>query len=64
MLAATSSGVGERQEGVKRAWKNIVAKFGKLRQSGKRAREQQRLGRDAERIDTRRFASCTRVVTA
>ena len=52
MLAAASSGVGERQEGVKRAWTKIVAKFGKLRQSGQRAREQQKLGRDAERVDT------------
>ena len=52
MLAVASSGVGERQEGFKRAWTKIVAKFGKLRQSGQRAREQQKLGRDAERVDT------------
>ena len=51
MLAAVSSGVGELQEGVKRAWTKIVAKYGKARQSGKRARAQQRLGRDAERVD-------------
>ena len=30
----------------------IVAKFGKGRQSGKRAREQQRLGRDPECVGT------------
>ena len=50
MLAAASSGVGERQEGVKRVGTMIVAKFGKVWQAGKRARNQQRLGRDAERV--------------
>ena len=50
MLAAASSGIGERQEGVKRFGTRIVARFGKVRQSGKRAREQQRLGRNPERI--------------
>ena len=49
MLAAASSGVGEYQGGVKRAWTKIVAKFGKARQAGKRARAQQRLGRHSER---------------
>ena len=47
MLAAASSGVGERQEGVKRFGTTIVARFGKARKSAKRAREQQKLGRDA-----------------
>ena len=50
MLAAASSGVGERQEGVKRVGTMIVAKFGKVWQAGKRSREQQRRGRDAESI--------------
>ena len=52
MLTGASSGISERQEGVKRAWTKIVAKFDKARQSGKRAREQQRLGRDSERVGT------------
>ena len=42
-----SSGVGECQEGVKRFGTTIVARFGKARKSAKRAREQQKLGRDA-----------------
>ena len=50
MLAVTSSGIGERQEGIKRVGMMIVAKFGKARQTGKRACDQQRLGRDAERV--------------
>ena len=50
MLAAASSSVGERQEGVKKIGTMIVARFGKFRQSGKRARDQQKLGRVAERV--------------
>ena len=51
MLAAVSSGVGELQEGVKRAWTKIVAKYGKARQSGKRARAKQSARRHSERGD-------------
>ena len=50
MLAAVSSGVGERQERVKGVRTMIVAKIGKARQAGKRARAQQRLRRVAERV--------------
>ena len=35
VLAAASSGVGERQEGVKGIETVIVARFGKVRQPGK-----------------------------
>ena len=52
MLTGASSGISERQEGVKRAWTKIVARFGKARQSGKRALEQKRIERDPERVDT------------
>ena len=48
MLAAASSGIGERQGGVNGVETMMVARFGTLRQAGKRAREQQRLGRVAE----------------
>ena len=48
MLAAASSGVGERQGGVKDVEMMMVARFGMVGQAGKRAREQQRLGRVAE----------------
>ena len=51
MLAAASSGVGERQEGVNNIGTIIMARFGKFRQSGKRARDQQKLGRVAERVN-------------
>ena len=50
MLAAASSGIGECQGGVKGVKTMIVASFGKVGQAGKRAREQQRLGRVAERV--------------
>ena len=50
MLAAASSGVGERQGGVKSIETMMVARFGMVGQAGKRAREQQRLGRVAERV--------------
>ena len=50
MLAAVSSGVGERQGEVNGVETRMVAKFGTLRQAGKRARDQQRLGRVAERV--------------
>ena len=50
MLAAASSGVGECQGRVKGARTKMVARFGKFRQAGKRARDQQRLVRVAERI--------------
>ena len=50
VLAAASSGVGECQEGVNGIERRMVVKFGTLRQVGKRAREQQRLGRVAERV--------------
>ena len=45
-----SSGVSERQEGVKKVETMIVAKFGKARQAGKQAHAKQRLGRHSERI--------------
>ena len=51
MLAAASSGVGKLQGGVKRVWTKIVAKFGKARQAGKRARVQQSARRHSERGD-------------
>ena len=51
VLAAVSSGIGERQEGVKRVGTMIVAKFGKVWQSGKRARAQQSARRQLERGD-------------
>ena len=50
MLAAASSGVGEHHEGVNKIGTMIMARFGKFRQSGKRARDQQKLGRVAERV--------------
>ena len=52
VLAAVSSGVGERQGGVKSIETMMVARFGMVGLAGKRAREQQRLGRDVERVDT------------
>ena len=51
VLAAASSSVGKRQRGVKRVETMIVARFGNVRRSGKRARDQQRLGRIAERVN-------------
>ena len=51
VLAAASSGVGERQEGVKKIGTMIVARFGKLRQSGKQAHAQQSARRHSERGD-------------
>ena len=50
MLVAVSSGIGECQERVMRVGTMIGAKFGKVWQAGKRSREQQRRGRDAERV--------------
>ena len=50
MLAAASSGVGERQGGVKSIERMMVARFGMVGQAGKQAREKQRLGRIAERV--------------
>ena len=50
MLAAASSGVGERQGGVKNIETMMVTRFGVVGRVGKRAREQQRLGRVAERV--------------
>ena len=50
MLAAASSGVSKRQGGVNDVETMMVARFFMLRQAGKRAREQQRLGRVAERV--------------
>ena len=51
MLAVASSGVDERQEGVKKIGTMIVARFGKLRRSGKRARAQKSARRHSERGD-------------
>ena len=48
MLAAASFGVGECQGRVNGAKTKMVARFGTLRQAGKRARDQQRLRRIAE----------------
>ena len=50
MLAAESSSVGERHGGVKNVETMMVARVGMVGQAGKRAREQQRLGRVAERV--------------
>ena len=50
MLAAVSSGIGGRQGGVNGVETMMVARFGTLRQAGNQAREQQRLGRVAERV--------------
>lgn len=51
MLAVASSGIGERREGVKKIGTMIVARFGKFRQSGKRAHAQQSARRHSERSD-------------
>ena len=51
MLVAASSGIGERQGGVKKAWTKIVARFGTLKQSGKRARVKQSARRHSGRGD-------------
>ena len=50
VLAAASSGIGECQGGVKDVETMMVAGFGMVGQAGKRAHEQQRLGRIAERV--------------
>ena len=50
MLAAASSGVGERQGEVNGVGTVMVAGFGKVWQAGKRSRKQQRRRRDAERV--------------
>ena len=50
MPVAVSSSIGEHHEGVKKVGTMIGAKFGKVWQAGKRSREQQRRGRDAERV--------------
>ena len=51
MLAAASSGAGERQEGVKAIETGMVARFGEVRQAGKRARTEQSARRHSERGD-------------
>ena len=48
MLAAVSFGVGERQEGVKGVETGMVARFGEVRQAGKRARAEQSARRHPE----------------
>ena len=50
MLAAASSGVGERQGGVKGVETGMVARLGMLGQAGQRARAQQSARRHAERV--------------
>ena len=50
MLAAASSGIGERQGGVKGVETMIMTQFGKARRSGKQARAQQWLGRVVEHV--------------
>ena len=50
MLAAASSGIGECQGRVKGAREKIVARFGTLRQAGKRARAKQSARRHSERV--------------
>ena len=50
VLAAASSGVGERQEGVKGVKMAMVAKFGEVLQPGKRARDEQSAWRHSERV--------------
>ena len=50
MPATASSSIGECQGRVKGARTKMVARFGTLRQAGKRARDQQRLGRIVERV--------------
>ena len=50
VLTTVGPGVGERQGGVNGVETRMVAKFGTLRQAGKRGRDQQRLGRVAERV--------------
>ena len=52
VLAAASSGVGECQGRVNGAKTKMVARFGTLRQAGKRARAKQSARRHSERIDT------------
>ena len=51
MLAAASSGLGERQEGVKGVETGMVARFGEVRQAGKRARAEQIAWQHSERGD-------------
>ena len=50
VLGAASSGIGGCKGRVNGARTKMVARFGKFRQSGKRARDQQKLGRVAERV--------------
>ena len=50
MLAAASSGVGERQGAFKEAKAKMVAWFGTILQRGERARVKQRRWRNAERV--------------
>ena len=50
-LQRAQASASARRE-LKRAWTKIVAKIGKARQSRKQAHEQQRLGRDPERVGT------------
>ena len=60
MLAAASSGVSERQRGVKGVETKMVANFGALRQSGKRARAKQSAWPHSERVDTQAVIVYTR----
>ena len=48
MLAAASSGIGERQGGVQEVETRMVAKLGMLWLAGQRARAQQSAGRHTE----------------
>ena len=52
MLAAVSSGISERQEGVNGVRMMMVARFGEVRQVGKRARTEQSARRQSERGDS------------
>ena len=51
VLAAASSGVGERKGGVKGVGTVIVARFGKAWHGGKRAHAKQGTRRHPERVD-------------
>ena len=53
VLAAASSGVGERQGGVKCIKTMIVARFGNTRRAGKRVRAKQERWWRTERVDTK-----------
>jgi len=53
VLAAASSGVSERQEGVKGVETEMVVHFGEVQQAGKRAHAEQSARRHSERGDKR-----------